>query len=508
MQKKVVSCFYILLSLTLLTSCSDNEVLATYKGGVIKRSDLRNIVEIYKVGDVVLRANFQKKIVKQLALTQIIYNIVEKDFPEYLQPDKNSKFADMFAEGQFFEHNWKSKQDTIPEKIYDAHAIVLDNTSYKSTQLSTDEGMFNSLLDLRNKILTMDKKITPETLSKIKIEGTTYASARYRAIGLNTSSLFPRVLWGSLFRLSSQHLGDPLLVTSKSAKIYNKQDEKSKFFLSPQLSILTATIANDTKKSETASQWIKCTFYDKSFFSLPQKGYILVSSVRKLEKEKSISYPIYSESYGWMIFSLNKIFTADKDDFADIFDKPKGSKENPVRFNSANLQWQSTMSSRQTRWENSIFEKYGLSSKDIGLLEPNWQKKEFLLKTDKIKVTSKSFMNYLNYLSVMRRISVNEIITKDNQLRSFFRSFVRMLIFSSEMRQTNLINSEEFQRRLTWDKKNIPIQKYFLEHWYKKLDKKDTAVASIQKIHLKKEEELLKAHDFQLYDDKIKDGKL
>ena len=508
MQSKIIIYFYLWFSLTLLTACSDNEVLATYKSGIIKRSDLRNIVEIYKVGDVVLHANFQKKIVKQLALTQIIYNIIKKDFPEYLKPDKNSKFIDMFAEGQFFEQNWKNKQDEIPEKIYDIHAIVLDDTAYKGDKLSKNEEMFNRLLDLRNKILTSDKQITSETLKKIKIQGTAYASAKYLTIGLNTYSLVPRDLWGSLLRLSSQLAGEPLLVTKKLTKAYTKQDEKSDFFLMPQLSILTTAIADNTKQPGAESRWIKCSFYDKDFSNLLQKGFILVSSVKKLEKEKNISYPVYSSSYGWMIFSLNKTFTADKDDFADIFDNPKDSKGKFAQFNSAGLQWQSTLSNRQTQWEHNLFKKYGLSSKDIGsLLGKNWQRKEYLLKTDKINITSKLFISYLNYLSNMRRVNIDDIIAKENQLRSFFRSFVRMFIFSLEMRQSNLINSEEFQKRLTWEKKNIPIQKYFLEHWYKELDK-GKKVASIQKIHLKKEEELLKAHNFQLHDDKIKDGKL
>ncbi len=501
--------FYIISVVLLCFSfgCRKNDVLVTYDKGVIKRNELRELVNLYGLQAQAQQASFQKKLVKQMVLMRILNEKITKDFPHYYSEDTSKQFFNMLALSKLFERQWEKKQEGIAEKFYHIQALLIRKGKDKDV-ISSDDVAFNKLLEVRHYLMKDKRSIVKELTKDKAIKDIIGKAPRYRIFNFKPISMIPSGMQSSILRLTEKVKGVSARVVQNKVTIYDKADQRSKV-LSVINKNVVLTLLEPVKKQQTPKKWAKCMYIELTSGLYVRHGYVEMKNIQTLGKETFISYPV-TTSYGWLIFSISKLYNIHKEDFSGMLEK--SNKKNTLSEGQANFYWQNTLFVRKKNWQYSLFQSYGIPDIEhinLDSIQVQLKGAKYLVKTDKIEITSKFFYDYLNVVYVNDLSKIKHLLKDKKQLKEIYKNFIKHYVFSLEAKKMKLNEHPELARLIEWDTMNFMVHRYMMENWYNTIEQ-DSKEASnkLRQIFVEKEQELLKKSKVLIHDSQMKDGEL
>ena len=504
MKSLIIKRILLLLVIVAFAKCnSDNQVLATYKGGEIKRKQLRSIADMYELDAKSANKKWQSNVVKHLVMLDLLKQQTQyQNLVTETSVDPKQQYIKDEIIVRAYRQEWKLKQDSIPENVYEVEAVTLKDGNINNGVPISDDEKYKIIAQFRNKALK-----DPESLEDIAKNSA--GKLVYENLGPNSLNLLAPQVNSAVLRVTGQLVGGLYQVVSPETAIYTNADEKSPVLQqAKQYDLLSIEIIKDNPI------WLKVNVLSANLGGLISTGYVLASTVKSIEKEdKKLSQPIKT-IYGWQFVYVKKIYNAKKEEFAKLIQR-KDKKGAPTQDIDPNAYWKGVLSNREYRFESSIFTQYGLSLGSLPKLDKEWLNQVDLLSTETIKITKEEFSNYI-LVNIDNNPELWKTLTTDYpRMMSIFEGFLKNRVLLIAAKQAKAETTESYTKMYSWEMSNFMAQRFFERVWFQDLpvNLKDNEMnrknsQERQNRYQQKEKQLLETNQFKLLDDKIQDGKL
>ena len=418
-MKKIISSLVITILAFMLFNCkSDNEVLASYSQGEIKRKQVREIAALYELDAKSANKKWQNNVVKHLVMLDLLQK--EPNFKE-ASTDTNSQEKLKLIQAELsvrsYKSLWREKQSQIPEPVYHLEALTLKQDNSASTP-ELEDANFKLIQNLRSTIVKDNidfedvTKKDPKLVNKIM----------YQDLDYNSIDTLPPQVNTTVLRMSNLLKGNAYRVNMNDSMVYSQADVKSPLIHQlKQYDIVTGDVLKENQ------DWVKISFLSSFARGSIAIGYIQNKDIVKLDiEDKNISQPIKT-IYGWQLIYIKKSVNVDEEDFIELMSKK--DKKSEVQNQDPSAYWKRTLSQREAIWEKSILEKYGFSNAGLPKLEKTWLSKDILVETPLVKITKEDFVNYIQ-ININFNDQIWKTLTQDyERISAIFESYAKNRLF-------------------------------------------------------------------------------
>jgi len=447
----------VLIAVVIFANQCGSKVLGTYKDGKVTEKDVKNYLKVTGM-QVNPDPNVTKRIVHDIVLLNALSVEAEK---ESLDKDPDAVYFEGIYKNnilrqELFNKN-RSKYDDDEEKVYHArHILVKTDPSAPGAPA----GISKSEMDAELKIEQIYADITSGKISFVdavkQYSDDGGSKAKDGDLGYFTSGIMVPDFESEIKRLSGESEGVPARVLTDKVPVHFNAEKGS-----PVITSLGKGVTVDTVASESKGDMIKIHYGNIA-------GFIEKQSLKELSKSDKISNPVKTQ-YGWHIIELLDDDSVDKDGYAKLILKTQfeGKKESADRAeNMANMYWERVKRNQIMEWQNNVYKSFGLAHAGAAVLEPDWQKKSELLKSDKFTVTREDFEKYLNWISKDQNMDLKTIMADINMLQRYFRFYVDSILFSQQAIIEKIDQTKEYKSRMDIERKRFLSELYKKKHWY------------------------------------------
>ena len=164
----------------------DSQVLATYQNEEVTRGMLRDIVRWYRWEQGVRNILWQKFTVKQIALTNILFQKAkEAELHKSLKVKEFETFNRSKILYRLYVDSWRNKQEEIPEDIYETESIIIHEMPSLGQKGNKEDTLLKYTAELRKQIVSKEKDMSELAKTITQANGRArYIAPRYQPLAI------------------------------------------------------------------------------------------------------------------------------------------------------------------------------------------------------------------------------------------------------------------------------------------------------------------------------------
>lgn len=438
----------ITLFLTLnLLACSWNKPLAKYSQKSISENDLREMVNLFFGDYARLQKGQKKKILKDMALIQILSESYEE------KSEKNAfKYTRNKVLSDFVLRNWEEQEEKNKETFVPLYHILLAPDAKTLSKKLSKKDKESLSQRYREKAYSLIEKLSSKEISwarALKESSDNESIPKGGSLGYiarNTrfpAQSFPQI---SLILLKTSH---PEKVKDYSfCRAIKKTTLKNNDKIAPMKIVLCRNNSSENKP------------FIEILYAPDKKSSGISQDFRREKMSGDNIFPPVLTFYGWHIFKNGPSEKMDKEEYLEFM--KKNTKDNNAKgiINNVNFVWDKILSERLKIFIEKKYSSLGISP-DFSL-QCDWRSKKDIIRTKNFIVTNKEFSDFLDWA---HQRYAGQFTQSCETQQSLFKKYLRNRIFSDYGKSIELDKKAVFKKRMEWEIRSEISQNYMNDKW-------------------------------------------
>lgn len=443
------------LSTVLLVSHCGNKTLAKYDNGKVTLNEVEQLADIYNLKSRLDNPQLKKQLVRDYAIAKILS---EKAINENLDKTDEAVYLKKLFEGNTIKNLlFKEKQDKTSdgkEKIFHARHILIRLPAGQKpvSNPGEEEKEFNQIKQIRQEIL--DKKIAfDDAVEKYSQDAAT--KPKKGDLGYFPRGVMVGPFQAAIERMAGLVKNPSMRVSVDNIKLLSKPEGSNIDLKQVSKNSIVTVLEKDNPAG-----WSKV---ETESFTV----YVPTGSLESIDEEKKISSPVKT-IHGWHLIQLLDAKDMDLDKYAGILEDTefKGKeKAEQMAKSRAKMYWSRLKGAEVSKWQNDLYTFYGITEENKKLAA-DWQKKEYIIDNDKLKISSKEFLDFVTWLAKDQGVETKFITSNDEAIQRYFQIYTDLQIFNIEGEKMKIHESKDFKKRREIEKKQFLAELYKKKNWF------------------------------------------